>query len=139
MLILQQRNKVAIAASVLIVAATALTFLLARHPEAVSDNPPTAPKIASRVVVHYGEDGFEQPVVKVRVGTAVTWINDDNKPHTLVADTATGTKIGLETDSIPPGQKYTLVFNQKGTYGYHQQDDSVPEDFNEAAGTVIVE
>lgn len=57
---------------------------------------------------------FGPSTVTVPVGTTVTWINQDDNPHTVTADDGSFTSRGLDN-----GQQFSHRFDAPGTYGYH--------------------
>lgn len=69
---------------------------------------------ATRTVT-IGNFAFNPAEIEVPAGTQVTWSNDDDIPHTIVA-----TDGGPVTKSRPlvTDQKYTMVLNEPGTYRY---------------------
>lgn len=52
--------------------------------------------------------------VKIKVGEAVAWTNDDSAPHTATLDS-----VDCSTDNISTGTTAKLTFNVAGTYAYH--------------------
>lgn len=64
-------------------------------------------------VVHIGNFTFNQPVVTVHPGTTVTWINDDDIPHTIVAKDMTFKSKVLDT-----GDKFSFTFAKAGQFDY---------------------
>jgi plastocyanin len=56
---------------------------------------------------------FDPPKLSVRAGTAVTWINHDDIPHTTTSATKVFGSPVLDTDD-----KFTFRFDQPGTYTY---------------------
>jgi plastocyanin len=54
-------------------------------------------------------------IITVKVGTAVTWTNMDEEPHTVV-DGAQGIKSPVMGNQ---GSTYTHVFTAAGTYSYN--------------------
>ena len=52
--------------------------------------------------------------VKIKVGEAVAWTNDDSAPHTATLDSG-----ACSTDNISNGATAKLKFNVPGTYTYH--------------------
>lgn len=67
----------------------------------------------SAEVVHIGNFTFNQPVLTVRQGTTVTWINDDDIPHTIVAKDMTFKSRVLDT-----GDKFSFTFAKAGQFDY---------------------
>lgn len=57
---------------------------------------------------------FGQANLTVTAGTAVTWINQGDKPHTATADDGS-----FNTNRLEPGQSATITFDQPGTYAYY--------------------
>ncbi|MHB8162895.1 MAG: cupredoxin domain-containing protein [Methanoregula sp.] len=60
---------------------------------------------------------FNPSPLTVKVGTVVTWTNQDSTPHTIVSDT--GSPVQFSSDTLPDGASYSFTFNQAGTYPYH--------------------
>jgi plastocyanin len=66
------------------------------------------------VTVHISNFTFAAPSVTVAVGTTVTWVNDDDIPHTVVSsDKTTFRSKVLETDD-----RFSFTFTTRGSYGY---------------------
>jgi plastocyanin len=90
---------------VLAIAAAALApFALAGHAQA---GPPPA------AVVRIANFTFTPPVLAVRPGTTVTWINDDDIPHTVVANDKSFRSPVLDT-----GDRFSFTFAKAGQFGY---------------------
>jgi plastocyanin len=56
---------------------------------------------------------FEPAQLTVKPGTTVTWINEDDIPHTVVATNKTFRSKALDTDD-----KFSFTFTTAGTYEY---------------------
>jgi plastocyanin len=56
---------------------------------------------------------FGPQALTVTVGTTVTWINQDDIPHTVVADDKTFKSKVLDTD-----ERFSFTFTTPGEYGY---------------------
>jgi plastocyanin len=54
---------------------------------------------------------FDPPTLSVRVGTAVTWVNHDDIPHTTTSATKVFGSPVLDTDD-----EFTFRFDQPGSY-----------------------
>ena len=52
-------------------------------------------------------------VIKIEDSVTVTWKNEDSTIHDITIDN------GLFDKEINPGENYSFVFTQKGTYNYH--------------------
>jgi plastocyanin len=60
---------------------------------------------------------FSPAAIKVKVGTTVTWTNQDDVNHTVTADTTSS--LAPSSMDIPDGQTYQFTFQHAGTYTYH--------------------
>jgi plastocyanin len=58
---------------------------------------------------------FDPPSMTVKVGTKVTWMNQDSATHTVVADDGKTFTSG----GIAQGQTYSFTFTTAGTIPYH--------------------
>jgi len=79
----------------------------AGHPAA----PPVAPAAAK---VTIGNFTFGPQTLTVKVGTTVTWTNDDDIPHTVVSDDRTAFKSKV----LDTGQSFSFTFAKPGAFGY---------------------
>lgn len=75
-------------------------------------NAQTAPP-PSGAVVRIANFTFTPPVLAIRPGTTVTWINDDDIPHTVVANDHTFRSQVLDT-----GDRFSFTFAKPGQFGY---------------------
>jgi plastocyanin len=57
---------------------------------------------------------FNPSTLTVKVGTNVTWINEDSMSHTVTSDDGL-----FESGSLSNGQTFIYTFNTPGTYNYH--------------------
>lgn len=57
---------------------------------------------------------FGPQTVTVPVGTKVTWVNQDDIPHTVTSDTKLFTSRALDTD-----QQFSFTFTTPGTNNYY--------------------
>ncbi|HEX5377022.1 MAG TPA: cupredoxin family copper-binding protein [Phenylobacterium sp.] len=75
----------------------------------------TAPAAATPapVTVKIANFTFAATTVTVHPGTTVTWVNDDDIPHTIVADDKSFRSKVLDT-----GDRFAFTFAKRGTYGY---------------------
>lgn len=58
---------------------------------------------------------YDPPELKVRVGTAVKWVNNEKRVSHSILFTGPG---GFESDRIFPGESWQRVFDKPGTYAY---------------------
>ena len=86
----------------------------------------TAPSPAS-VDASIQSGGFTPGTISISMGSTVTWTNQDNTTHAVVADNG-----AFASGAIPPGGKYSYMFPSAGTFTYH--DTSNPN----MRGTVTV-
>jgi plastocyanin len=56
---------------------------------------------------------FAPATTTVKVGTAITWVNRDDIPHTVVSDDGAFKSKALDTDD-----KFTFTPSKPGTYSY---------------------
>jgi plastocyanin len=56
---------------------------------------------------------FSPQVITVPVGTTVTWINQDEDPHTVTANDKSFHSAALDTDD-----KYSFTFTRPGEFAY---------------------
>ena len=56
---------------------------------------------------------FEPGQLTVKVGTTVTWVNEDDIPHTVVASSKAFRSKALDTDD-----KFSFTFTTPGSYEY---------------------
>lgn len=80
-------------------------------------------------------EGFVPQTIQIKPGQAVIWQNDDVSPHVVASNPYPTNDAFPELNSqenIEPGNSFSFVFSDEGTYGYH--DNLHPE----RSGTVIV-
>ena len=64
--------------------------------------------------VHLTNFAVEPANIQVHIGTTVTWINDDDAPHTV---SFSGGLKGSSTFKL--GQTFSYTFTSAGTFAYH--------------------
>lgn len=72
-----------------------------------------APAAPAPVTVKIANFTFDAPLVSVAPGTTVTWVNEDDIPHTIVADNK-----GFRSKVLDTGERFSFTFGAAGTYGY---------------------
>jgi amicyanin len=72
----------------------------------------TPVRAADATAVKIGNFTFGPQEMKVKAGTAVTWINEDDMPHTVVSPNNFRSKV-LDTKGA-----YSFTFTTPGTYKY---------------------
>lgn len=71
--------------------------------------------------------------VNVSVGDTVTWVNQDNRTHTVTTGTSNYGPQGIfDSGVIKPGQSFTQFFGSAGKYNYYDKTDMWP------SGLVVV-
>lgn len=91
----------------------------------------TAEEAVSATKVTISNFSYAPATIKVKVGDTVTWTNNDNVRHDVMADTESSDAPSSEL--LSKGQSYSFTFNRAGTYTYH----CTPHPYMK--GTVIVE
>jgi plastocyanin len=75
--------------------------------------PAAAPATASAPVVTIGNFTFGPMTVTVPVGAQVTWVNQDDTPHTVVA-----VDHSFRSKPIDSEERFTFTFTKPGVYSY---------------------
>lgn len=89
--------------------ATALAVILLGAPRAVAAQP--APTATAEVKID--QFAFVPQRITVKAGTTVTWINEDDAPHTI----ASSSKL-FKSKALDTGDKFPFTFTAPGTYAY---------------------
>ena len=89
--------------------ATALAVILLGAPRAVAAQP--APAAAAEVEID--QFAFVPQRITVKAGTTVTWINDDDAPHTITSSSKLFKSKALDTED-----KFAFTFTTPGTNAY---------------------
>jgi plastocyanin len=58
--------------------------------------------------------GYEPAEVTVKVGQAVTWVNDGQEAHTVTADDSS-----IDSGSKAHGERWQNTFSKPGQFAYH--------------------
>ncbi len=74
---------------------------------------PAAQEQPSAAQVKIDNFSFSPQVLTVAPGTKVTWVNNDDIPHTVVSTTDVFKSKALDTDD-----KFSFTFDKAGTYDY---------------------
>jgi plastocyanin len=73
-----------------------------------------APAAPAAVTVHIANFTFSPPMVTVPAGTTITWVNDDDIPHTVVSDDKTSFRSAV----LDTGGRFSFTFARPGSFGY---------------------
>ncbi|GAA3595912.1 cupredoxin family copper-binding protein [Kribbella ginsengisoli] len=80
----------------------------------MSPAPAAGPAVVADAV-DIKEFAFGPQDITVKVGTTVTWTNDDQDPHTVTSQNGDGP---LKSSTLQKGDKYEYKFTKAGTFGY---------------------
>ncbi len=73
----------------------------------------TAPSNVSAISINNGK--FRPKNVTVKVGTSLTWTNNDSSPQSVTSDAP-----GLfDSGSLAPGATFSYTFSNAGVFPYH--------------------
>ena len=89
-----------------VAAAGGSMFFVAHEAQAV-------PAQASQLV-KIGNFTFAQKSITVRPGTTVTWENDDDIPHTVVAK-----NLAFKSKVLDTGERFSFTFAKAGQFDYY--------------------
>jgi plastocyanin len=64
-------------------------------------------------IVRIANFTFTQQTLNVRPGTTVTWVNDDDIPHTVVSKT-----LVFKSKVLDSGDRFSFTFAKAGQFGY---------------------
>lgn len=90
----------------------AFVAVLAFGPNLAGAQP--APMSANGATVRIGNFAFDAQTVTVAPGATVTWVNDDDAPHTVVAEDGRS----FRSKTLDTGDTFSFTFMSAGTFGY---------------------
>jgi plastocyanin len=116
------KTKSILAALVLFAVLLAACSSATPTPQAIQPTPNTAasePTTASAasgndVAVTIGNFAFNPSPVTIKVGTTVTWTNQDSASHNVVADNGE-----FKNNTLGKGDTFSFTFTKEGTYTYY--------------------
>jgi plastocyanin len=73
---------------------------------------------AAAIVVHTKDFAYKPVALTIPVGTAVTFVNDDDTAHTITAVDQAGGKPIFDSGNMDKGAKWTHTFKTAGTFKY---------------------
>jgi plastocyanin len=103
-----RRRSIALRAAVI---AALLTFGAAADPAATTQSAGNAH--SANIVI--GNFTFEPSTLTVPAGTVLTWLNEDDAPHTVIGTDAESPIKSLPLDT---GDRYSVTLTKPGTYRY---------------------
>lgn len=77
--------------------------------------------------VNITKNGFQPQTINIKKGTSVTFYNNDSVSHKIASDphpTHDGLK-DFVSDTIRKNESYSVLFNQTGTFNYHDEADPI--------------
>lgn len=110
----QKKIILGILAAVVVVVAVIGVGTLGKRGSGMQGPNTTAPSANTLTIKDYM---FTPATVKVKVGTKVTWTNQDEVNHTVTADNPSSA--APSSMDIAKGQSYSFTFTKPGTYAYH--------------------
>jgi plastocyanin len=77
---------------------------------------PARPAVAAAAAPEVKIDNFSftPQEITVQAGTKVTWVNQDDTPHTVTSEDGKFKSHALDTDD-----QFSFTFSEPGTYEYH--------------------
>jgi predicted lipoprotein with Yx(FWY)xxD motif/plastocyanin len=82
-------------------------------PEASPSSSPAAATSAGTAVT-IANFAFDAPSVTIKVGSSVTWTNNDSVAHTVTADDGS-----FDSGNLDAGKTFSFTFTKAGTFTYH--------------------
>ena len=64
--------------------------------------------------IHIANFGFGPQAITVAPGATVTWVNDDDDAHSVVAN-----NVAFHSAAMDTADKYSFTFRAAGDYAYH--------------------
>jgi amicyanin len=100
------------------------------HPTSQSSDTAVDLSAEKNVVVTMNNMQYTPGIIKIKKGTTVTWVNEDQMEHNAMKDhneedahehspeydDETG---GFNSPMLKTGESWSFTFNEVGTYGYH--------------------
>jgi len=77
-------------------------------------NAPIAAPAGAGTEVKISHFAFDPSTLEIKVGTTVTWTNEDGASHTVSADDGS-----FSSDTLQQGDSNAFTFNEAGSYSYH--------------------
>jgi plastocyanin len=88
------------------------------------------------VRVHIKDMAFIPKVIHVRVGSTVTWVNEDDVAHTVTSGNGSDDAKWVSSPLITTGKTFNVTFSKVGSFPYYCKPHFYDESMH---GTVIVE
>jgi plastocyanin len=92
---------------------TAAPVVVAPTTAPAANTPASAPA-GTEVKVQIANFAFSPSTLDIKVGTTVTWTNEDSAPHTVTANDGS-----FASNDLNQGASFSFTFTTAGTYAYH--------------------
>lgn len=112
---MHKNSKIIIAIIAAVVVVGAAVAVSAMGGKSVQSSTGTTASTTNKIAIK--DYMFSPAAVMVRVGTTVTWTNQDSVSHTVTADNPSSD--APSSMDIAQGQSYSFTFKKAGTYTYH--------------------
>jgi plastocyanin len=114
------KNKMVIIFGLLGMLCISLVILLSLISKPAANQPAPLP---TEVNVELTDTGFSPKTVTIAKGSAVRWTNKTSKQASVNSDNYPDNQLyrQLNLGLFQPGSTLVLIFNDKGTFGYHDQ------------------
>lgn len=94
---------------------------------------PTEEDASAGATVSIANFSFSPGTLTVKVGTTVTWRNNEDAPHTVTADDGS-----FGSNTLGQGDTFSFTFTEAGTFDYHCQFHG-GAGHSGMSGTIVVE
>ena len=102
--------------AVLILVAIGIYFFVLKNRTVNNEIPnPLTNTEANGTIVSIKNFVFNPQTLKIKIGTKVTWVNNDSVSHTVTSDSDNI----LNSPVLSPGQSFSFTFNKLGSVNYH--------------------
>jgi len=102
--------------AVLILVAIGIYFFVLKNRTVNNEIPnPLTNTEANGTIVSIKNFVFNPQTLKIKIGTKVTWVNNDSVSHTVTSDSDNI----LNSPVLSPGQSFSFTFTDSGSTNYH--------------------
>jgi plastocyanin len=112
-------NKTLIIIIAIVVVGFAIYFLVPKSNSVIAPVVPTMTTQTSTApapaTISINNFAFNPSTLIIKVGTRVTWTNNDNVSHTITSDSGNL----LKSPTLTPGQSFSFTFTKAGSENYH--------------------
>jgi len=78
----------------------------------------TTDVVTGENIIEITDNGFDPSDIEISVGESVTWTNEDNTIHSVVADDDT-----FDSGELDEGEEFSYTFDEAGIYQYGSDED----------------